>query len=181
MPGVHEQALDVAEAAGRLVDEVFAVAVAVDAAGDGDLGEIEGHAGKRERLRIDLGEGHADFGEIDGFAAVGAVEDDIGHLAAAQGLSGLFAEHPADRVGDVGFAAAVRTDNGGHARQKLKRCLFSKRLEADELKALQIHNEVPTPFFGGKDSGAICESKQKTRTYVGGCGKCILTPLLGIP
>ena len=171
---VHEQALDVAESAGRLVNEVLAVAVAVDAAGDGDLGEIEIDAGKGQGRRVDLGKGHTDLGEIDGLAAVGAIEDHIGHLAAAQRLSRLFAEHPADGVGDVGFAAAVRTDNGGYARQKLERCLFSKRLEADELNALQIHDEVPTPFFGGEDSGAICESKQKTRTYAGGCGQARL-------
>ena len=123
----------------------------MDAAGDGDFGEIEIDARSDSVSGSTLGERHADLGEVDGFAAIGAVEDHIGHLAAAQGLGGLFAEHPADGVGDVGFAAAVRTDNGGHARQEIKRSLFSKRLEADELKALQIH-WVPTPFFCGEDS-----------------------------
>ncbi len=122
----HEQALDVAEAAGRFVDEILAIAVAMHAARDGDLGEIEVDAREREACGIDLRKGHADFGEVDGPTAVGAVEDDIGHFAAAQRLGRLLPEHPADRVGDIGFPTAVRTDYRGHARQKLKRSLFSK-------------------------------------------------------
>ena len=38
---VHEQPLDIAQAAGRFVDEILAIAVAMDAARDGDLGKVE--------------------------------------------------------------------------------------------------------------------------------------------
>jgi len=44
-------------------------------------------------------------------AVARAVEDDVLHRVAAQGGGARFAEHPADRVDDVGLAAAVRTDN----------------------------------------------------------------------
>src|ERR1019366_6836854 len=51
---VHEQSLDVAEAAGRFVDEIFAIAVAMNAARDRDLGEVEVDAREREARGIDL-------------------------------------------------------------------------------------------------------------------------------
>ena len=83
--GVHEKFLDVAQSAPRLVEEVFALAVAVDAAGDADLVVV------RAELRLAVGEGHRHLRHAEGLAGVRAVEDDIGHLAAAQGLGRLLA------------------------------------------------------------------------------------------
>ena len=152
---------------GVLLMRYSPVAVAIDAACDGDFGEIEIDAGQGEQLRIDLGEGHADIGHADRSAAVRAVENDVGHFRAAQRLGGLLAEHPADGVRNVGLAAAVRADNGRHARQKLERRLLGKRLEADELNALQIHNRVPTPCFSRNNSRRIAERKLKIKALVG--------------
>src|SRR5262249_25873769 len=79
----EEEALDVLEAAGLRVDEVLALAAAVDAAGDLDLlgGRGEGAAG--------VVEGEGDLGQAQPAPRGRAVEDDVGHLAAAQALGAL--------------------------------------------------------------------------------------------
>ena len=128
--GVHEEFVDVAEAAEGAVDAVFALAVAVDAAGDGDF-VVVGLEGL-----LAAGEGHGDFGEVGGGAllvaggAFGAVEDDVGHFAAAEGLGGGLAEDPADGVHDVGLAAAVGADDAGDAFVELEGGLVGEGLEA---------------------------------------------------
>ena len=40
-----------------------------------------------------------------------------------------FPEHPADRVRDIRFAGAVRTDDRGHAAEKFDLRAVGKRLE----------------------------------------------------
>jgi hypothetical protein len=104
--GVHEKLVDVLQAAGLAVEEILALPVAVDAAHDLDLVEFAAE------LLFALGEVEGDLAELGGFAGVGALEDDVLHLAAAEGLGALLTEDPADGVGDVGFAAAVGADDG---------------------------------------------------------------------
>jgi hypothetical protein len=53
----------------------------------------------------------------------------VGHLAAAQGLGRLLAEHPADGVRDVRFAATVRADNRRDAGLKIQRGFVRKGLK----------------------------------------------------
>ena len=122
---VHEEALDVAEAAGRAVDEVLALAGAEDAAGDGDLVELEAE------LLLAVGD--------EGLVVVGAGEDDVGHRAAAQGGGPLLAEDPADGVRDVGLAAAVGADDGGDAGLEDESRLLREALEAVDFECLEIH------------------------------------------
>ena len=129
----HEEALDVLQAAAGFVDEVFAGAVAVDAAGDGDLVVLGAE------FLLAVGEGDRDLREAEGLARVGAVEDDVDELRAADGGGALFAEHPADRVGDVRLAAAVRADNGDHARLEGEAGLVRKGLETDDVQLLEVH------------------------------------------
>ena len=52
-------------------------------------------------VALAVGKDEFDFAQGEGFALVGAGEDDVLHVAAAKGLGGLFAEHPADGVHDV--------------------------------------------------------------------------------
>jgi hypothetical protein len=106
--GVHEQALDVLQAAGRLVDEVLAFPGAEHAAGHGDLVEAQG------QRRLAIGQRHADLGHAERLGGVGAVEDHVLHLGPAHGLGALFAQDPADGVRDVALAAAVGPDNRSH-------------------------------------------------------------------
>ncbi len=126
--GVHEQLLDVFEAAGLAVEEVFAAAVAIDAAHDLDLVEFAAE------LLFAVGEEEGNLAHLGGFTGIGALKDDVLHLAAAKGLGGLFAEHPADGVGDVGFAAAVGADDGGDAGLEAQGGGIGEGLEAVELE-----------------------------------------------
>ena len=54
---------------------------------------------------------HGDGGEPHRLAFAGSGEDDILHPGAAQGLGRLLAQHPVDRIRQVGLAAAIRTDD----------------------------------------------------------------------
>ena len=134
--GVHEETVDVLQAAGGAVDEVLGLAVAEDAAGDADF--IPLHA----QLLFTLGEGHRDLGHIVGLTGIGAVENDIGHFTAAKGLGRLLAEHPADGVQNVRFTASVRTDDGGHPAVEAEDRLGGEGFEADQLEGLEIHEKV---------------------------------------
>ena len=64
------------------------------------------------RMRLALSKVMRDLGQAEAAARAGAVEDDVGHLAAAQALGALLAEHPADGVDDVALARAVGPDDG---------------------------------------------------------------------
>ncbi len=167
-PHAHEDFLDVAQAGHTAVDEVFALAGAIQAAthdhftraeGDGRLfggaflavfpvsgvthrgfagGDVEGCAARlRNHRRVtrsagfgnellcaidDFGdrlgefgihqrEGH--FGQTQGRALGGAIEDAIRHALGAEHLVALLAQDPGDGVDDVGLAAAIGADNAG--------------------------------------------------------------------
>ena len=131
--GVHEHVMDVLEAAERVVDPVFRVAVAEHPAGDGDFVEID-----FERS-FAIGHRQGDFRHAERLAFFGAVENDVGHFTAAQGLGGGFAEHPADGIDDVGFAAAVGTDDAGDAFGEFKDGLVREGLEAVDFQSFEIH------------------------------------------
>src|SRR6185369_3328313 len=57
---------------------------------------------------------HHDFGHAAWLPVARALKDDVFHLAAAQVLHALLAQNPGNRIGDVAFTAAVRTDDGGY-------------------------------------------------------------------
>ncbi len=131
--GVHEEAVNVAQAARRLVDLVLARAVAEDAPRDrhfvvGDAQFLLAIAERERHL------GHAERG-----ARFGAGKDDVLHFAAPKRLGRLLAEHPADAVQDVALAAAVGPDNGGDSRVKFERGAVRERFKSDDVERLQVH------------------------------------------
>ena len=91
-----------------VVDVVAGIAVALQHALDGDLG-----VGRP--LPADLAqrvvEHQLDAGARHRLAVAGAVENHVLHGFAAQGRGARLAQHPAQRVDHVGFAAAVGTDD----------------------------------------------------------------------
>jgi hypothetical protein len=92
-------------------------------------------------FRVDQGERH--FGHTCRFAVAGAGEDHIFHACAAQGLGRLLAQHPGDGVGNIGLAAAVGADDGGHAVPvELEFGAVAERLEPENLKTLQFEQRV---------------------------------------
>ncbi len=143
--GVGEQLLDVEEAAGRAVDLVLARAVAEHPPGDRDLGVLDrqGAVGVVDRERH--------LGAAERRAAGRTGEDDVLHLAAAQRLGALLAEHPADRVDDVGLARAVRADDTRDPRFQAQRRGRGEGLEALQRQALEVHGGNSTGQAIGED------------------------------
>ena len=78
-----------------------------------------------------------DLGQAEALAGTGAVEDDVGHLAAAEALGRLLAEDPPDGIDDVALAGPVRPDDAGDARGEVEPRLVRERLEPDEFEALE--------------------------------------------
>src|SRR5690606_13707441 len=82
---------------------------------------------------------------------IGAGENHIFALLAPERLGRLLADRPADGVGDVGFAGAVRADDGGDTalaagrdvafRQEFQARLLGEGLEAVDFEALEIHRK----------------------------------------
>ena len=126
--------MDVLEAAERVVDPVFRFAVAENPAGDGNLVVVH-----FERL-LAVGHRQGDFRHAERLASVRAVENHVGHFATAQGFGRLLAEHPADRITDVGFAASVRSDNRRHTRLEIQGGLVREGLEPEHREVFKIHD-----------------------------------------
>src|SRR5262249_40417062 len=118
--GAEEELLDVLEAAGLVIDEVFALAGAVDTASDLHFFGLGGQD------MAAVVKGHGDLGHAEAAPGRRALEDDVGHLAAAQGLGALLAEHPAHAVGHIRLAGAVWSNNAGDAADEVKRGLVGE-------------------------------------------------------
>ena len=110
--GIHEELVNVLEPAGCLVEKIFALAVAIDAARDPDLVPI------RPEFLFALRKCHRHLRHAQSRAAVGATENDVRHFPATQGFCGLLAEHPPDGIQHIRLAAAVRADDGGDPTMK---------------------------------------------------------------
>jgi hypothetical protein len=65
-----------------------------------------------------------------------AREDDLVHAGTAQLLGALFAEHPTDRVDEIGFSGAVRADDRRDAWFEDETGSLCERLEAEKVDAL---------------------------------------------
>ena len=131
---IHQQIVDVLQAAERAVDPILRTPVAEYPAGQRDLVEID----LQRAFTIRHREGH--FGHPERLALFRAVENDVGHFAAAECFGRGFTEHPADRVDDVGLAAAIRADDAGHALGEFEHGLVRERLEAMNFESFQIHS-----------------------------------------
>ena len=107
--GIGQQLLDVEQPRGLAVDLVLAGALAEHPAGDRDLGVVD-----RQRV-VAVVDRQRDLGAAERRTAGGAGEDDVFHLAAAQRLGALLAEHPGDGVDDIALAGTVGADDGGDA------------------------------------------------------------------
>src|SRR5215467_11861369 len=125
----------------RLVDEVFAVAVTVQASGDGDLGVVPILGGG---VAVVVVEGERHLGEVVRDPRLGAVENNVFHAPTAQVLGALLAHAPPDGVDVVRLAAAV----GPYDREDVVIEPYGRsvdeRLEADHLELLDLHRDSPS-------------------------------------
>ena len=118
--GVREQHHDVFQAALRPVDQVLALAGAVQAAGDADFDEVN-----IERV-VFVVHHQRYFAHAGGFAALGAGEDQVLHLAATQRFGALFAQYPFNGIGNVALSAAVGSDDRRYSVTELQYCFVNE-------------------------------------------------------
>ncbi len=138
-PDVGEQLDEVGATHLRLVDEVLALAAAVQPARDRDLGEVE--VAEVAALVV---EDELDLAALGRRAALRAVEEDVVRLLRAQLGRRQRAGGPDDRVGDVRLAGAVRADDDGDARLELQLERVRERLEAAQAERAQVHGWEPS-------------------------------------
>ena len=133
-PDVGEQLDEIGAAHLRLVDEVLALAAAVQPPRDRDLGEVE--LAEAAALVV---EDELDLAGVGRRPALGAVEEDVVGLLGAQLRRRQRAGGPDDRVGDVRLARAVRPHDDGDAGLELQLERVRKRLEAAQAERAQMH------------------------------------------
>ena len=108
--GIRKQDLDIARAHVSAVDAVHRTCLALDAARDfQDLAVVH----RRRRSAIGVVDRHDDFGMVARRTVAGTGEDHGIHVGGAQRLVRGLPHRPAQRLDQVGFAAAVRTDDAG--------------------------------------------------------------------
>ncbi len=113
--GIRKQLLDIHQPGLCPVDFVFARAIAEHAAGNGYLGVLDG------QRTIGIIDGERDLGPAQLLAVARPGEDDVLHLAAAQGFRAGLSHDPGKGINNVGFAGTVRADNSTDARLKFER------------------------------------------------------------
>jgi len=106
---VPEELAYLLELGGLPVDEVLALAGAVEPPLDGDLGHVQREEAVLVRDR------DRDLGDGEGLPRLGPVEDDVLHAVGTEALGGLLAHHPLYGVDDIGLPAAVGAEKGGYA------------------------------------------------------------------
>jgi hypothetical protein len=147
-PGAHEDVLDVAQTRLAAVDQVFAFARPEQTPGDRDLARLRmrrmdhnrrvriDDGGRIERCfrnRVGIDQNHGHRRHADWFPRLRPRENHVFHARAAQTARRLLAQHPADRVAEVRFAATIRSDDGGDATPvKPQLGAIAKRLETLE-------------------------------------------------
>ncbi len=129
-PGAEEQVVDVAAADRDVVDVVGRVAIARQHALDRDVGVLAPLAADAAGAVVEM---QLDRRAADRLAIAGAVEDDVLHRLAAQRGRLRFAEHPANRVDDVGLAATVRADDADELPRRGNGRGIDEGLESGEL------------------------------------------------
>src|SRR5436190_840198 len=115
--------MDIAEPTDFAVDQIFALAGAIEAAANLDIARqnrlpVEQFVGRHARLSHglrNLAELESDFSGGRRLANIRPVEDDVFHPLAAKALRALFAKDPGDGVHHVALSTTVGSDNGGDA------------------------------------------------------------------
>src|SRR5436309_4888186 len=131
--GAAQHVLDIPEPYRRTIQHVFALTRARQAPRHDDFLICDREAAVR------VIEDQRDFRDVHGPAAGRSLEDDVFHFSAAQQPRRLFAEYPAYRVRDVRLAAAVWSDDRGHALIERQLHQAGERLESRELEPAQSH------------------------------------------
>lgn len=136
---VGEQGRDIARAHFAPVDPVRTAAAALDLARDLEFRLVlERNRGEARGV----GQGDRHFGKISRSTRHRAGENDVLHLAAAQGLGAGFAHRPAQRVDHVRLAAAVRPNDAGQPWQDVDRGRIGETLEPADPQAGETRGQA---------------------------------------
>ena len=156
--GVGEQHGDVARAHFAAVDAEGRALLAHDAARDFE--RIEFVEGGRRRA-VAIVDRDRNFGMVARRALGIAGEDDVIHLRRAHRLVGGFAHDPAHGFDQIGFAAAVRTDDAGQPGFDLEVGRFDEGLKADQAQPRELHSLVMPRFPAAAAKGIIKRTRRE--------------------
>ena len=133
---VGEQQLHVLGARFLAVDAIDRAGLALDAARHLQfVGIVEGGG----RGAVAVVEEQRDFGGVARRPRAGAREDHVVHAGRAHVLVRAFAHHPAQRLDEVGLAAAIRPDDAGQAALDDELAGFDEGLEAEKAEPGKLH------------------------------------------
>ena len=145
--GIGKQDLHVAGAHVAAVDAIDRAGLALDAAGDfQNLAVVH----RRRRRAIGIVDRHHHFGVVARRTVAGTGEDHRVHVGGAQRFVRGLAHRPAQRLDQIGFAAAVRPDHAGQARLDHEVGGFNERLETVKAKAREFHEH--DSLLAGRES-----------------------------
>ena len=136
-PEVGEQLDEVEPPHRGPVDEVLPLAAAMQPPRDGELRVVDG------QRTVGVVEEELDLAEVGRAARAAAGEEDVVRLLGPQLGRAEGAGGPADRVGDVGLAGAVRADDHADARLETDLDRVGEGLEATQLDGAQMHRPAP--------------------------------------
>ena len=120
-----------------------------------DLGRVDRQAGWSALSNVSV-----ISAEFIGPRVPRAVEDDVGHLLAAQALDALLAEHPLDGVDDVRLARAVRPHHDRDPGRKLEPGLFGEALETDEFERFEHRGGISREEIGNVGRAAFLTNRE---------------------
>ena len=92
------------------------------------IGHFQGVRGQHAARII---EGQGDFGDAQAAPEVVPLKMTSAISPPRSALGTLLPEHPADRVDDVAFPAAIGTDNSGDSGGKIELCFVGETFETD--------------------------------------------------
>ena len=112
-----------------------------------------------------------DLGHAARFAVLCPRKNNILHLAAAKRFGTLLAEHPRDRIGNIGLAAAVGTDDRCDAAAgKNDLGVVGKRLKSCNFQTLKLKHSIVLDLLGSTIFCCIWSVKSTAkRLSVVGC------------
>jgi hypothetical protein len=141
-PEVGEQLDEVEPPHGRPVDEVLPLAAAMQPPRHRELGVVD------RQGAVGVVEQELDLAEVRLAARAAAGEEDVVRFLGAQLGRAERSGRPADGVGDVGLAGAVRADDHADARLETDLDRVGKRLETTQLDGAQMHRADPNDGRG---------------------------------
>ena len=125
-PGIHKQFMHVTEPDRFAIDKVFAFSAAVIPPRHRDL--IIGKIHPVRAAAVVKRDGN--LGKAHRFSPVGAAENNVLHLCAADIFARYFTQNPTHRIRNIRFSAAVRADHHSRAGLKTQHGFIGKRLKA---------------------------------------------------